>query len=464
MAQKKVILKDGSDDLLPKTLASMVFTEAGLTVEAALQSAGGGGSSSGGGTGNVNVTNGSGLQKDAYYAFQPSAAGALTGKFATLPYASSTAAGLMSGSDKKKLDAILPTIDLPSGLKDLTAESTDEQVFDVFAGILTSLNAGVSTNYPNDKPTVGYYSCLIFAMIQTGQDGYDLHWTLGNNPVSASFEVQASEETGGQQYPLKGAASFTYITSGRLRTVTLTATLNSSGDTATYDFTAEVEESGDDTYWLPSGILDLKAGATHEEILEALGGSINDSRSAIETQKKIYVYNNLLSFDVEIIPVQAKLYMIVSLHLRFSIYDNIRKEWIDKRILCATGNTALSYVKEIYPSGYSLSPSLYSLTSSSTTDDISSAVGGESGLKKIIQAVKDGNRLVIRGTIDGIDAQADIPLKSILYQEAENGNLTIAFSYEVFGVMSYFTYYKTIQYTKSSNTFAVLNSGSKSFT
>ena len=72
MAQKKVILKDGSDDLLPKTLASMVFTEAGQTVEAALQSAGGG-SSSGGGTGNVNVTNGSSLQKDAYYAFQPSA-------------------------------------------------------------------------------------------------------------------------------------------------------------------------------------------------------------------------------------------------------------------------------------------------------------------------------------------------------------------------------------------------------
>ena len=39
MAQKKVILKDGADELLPKTSASMVFTESGQTVEAALQNA-----------------------------------------------------------------------------------------------------------------------------------------------------------------------------------------------------------------------------------------------------------------------------------------------------------------------------------------------------------------------------------------------------------------------------------------
>lgn len=43
MAQKKVILKDGTDELLPKTSASMVFTESGQTVESALKNAGGGG-------------------------------------------------------------------------------------------------------------------------------------------------------------------------------------------------------------------------------------------------------------------------------------------------------------------------------------------------------------------------------------------------------------------------------------
>ena len=452
MAQKKVILKDGSDDLLPKTLASMVFTEAGQTVEAALQNAGGGSSS--GGTGNVNVTNGSGLQKDAYYAFQPSAAGSLTGKFATLPYASSTAAGLMSPSDYDKLDAILPTIDLPSGLKDLTAESTDEQVFDVFAAIITSAGASLSTNYPDGKLAVGYYSCLIFAMIQTGQDGYDFHWTLGNNPVSASFEVQASDDTSGQQYPLKGTASFTYVTSGRLRTVTLTATLNSSGETETYDFTAKVEESGDDTYWLPIEVAYLKAGAKKAEIDEAFGGEekFKEALKAGINKKKVYIYSAV----VGIIPVSVYSLLGSAGYISF-----MYKDFSDTAIIqFIRGST----VNIIYPEGYKLSPSLYTLTTSSSSDDISAAVGGEAGLKEIIQAVKDGNRLVIRGTIDGIDAQADIPLKSILYHEAENGDLMIAFSYEVFGVISYFTYYKTIQYTKSSNTFAVLNSGSKSFT
>lgn len=451
MAQKKVILKDGSDDLLPKTLASMVFTEAGQTVEAALQSAGGGGSSSGGGTGNVNVTNGSGLQKDAYYAFQPSAAGSLTGKFATLPYASSTAAGLMSGSDKKKLDAILPTIDLPSGLKDLTAESTDEQVFDVFAGILTSLNAGVSTNYPNDKLTVGYYGCLIISMIQTGQDGYGLHWTLGNNPVSASFEVQASEETGGQQYPLKGTASFTYITSGRLRTVTLTATLNSSGDTATYDFTAKVEESGDDTYWLPTGILNLKAGATLEEIEEVFGGRDAIWRIAHDLAQGKTTRFLIANRATSSIPVSAGTILSINLKLVFFIPE----DFIERRIYWSYSG-ANYYVKDIYTDGYPLSPSLYSLTTSSATDDISAAVGGEAGLKEIIQAVKDGNRLVIRGAYsDQIPITSSTEVISVGYNEGENGDMQLFLSYWVYAGIGATHKILSIAYTKSSNTFAV---------
>ena len=37
---------------------------------------------------------------------------------------------------------------------------------------------------------------------------------------------------------------------------------------------------------------------------------------------------------------------------------------------------------------YQLNSEFYSLTSSSTTDEISVAVGGEAGLKDIVQAVK----------------------------------------------------------------------------
>lgn len=296
--------------------------------------------------------------------------------------------------------------------------------------------------------------------IADGTWGYAYTYNHSRISLVPTFTPPASGE--GDQYQ-KASLELTYVSSGRLRTVTLTATLNSSGDTATYDFTAEVEESGDDTYYLPSAVVGLAAGATHEEILDAFGGSVDDVVNAIKSKKKMFISSNSLSIYHQIMPVSAREMMNVSVYILFPFYST-DSEWKEKSISCVTTNPSMSYVKEIYPSGYSLKPSLYSLTSSSSSDDISAAVGGEAGLKAIIQAVKDGNRLVIRGTIDGIDAQADIPLKSILYQEAENGNLMIAFSYEVFGVTSYFTYYKTIQYTKSSNTFAVLNSGSKSFT
>ena len=454
MAQKKVILKDGGNDLLPKTLASMVFTEAGQTVEEALQNAGGG-SSSGGGTGNVNVTNGSSLQKDAYYTFRPSAAESLTGKFETIPYASGTVSGLMLPSDYNKLAAIRKTIDLPSGLKDLTAESTDEQVFDVFGEMLNSMGAKISTDYPGNKIGVGYLGCLVFSMILSGDESYNFQFALDKNPVSASFEVQAPDDASGQQYPIKGSASFTYVTSGRLRTTTLTATLNSSGDTATYDFKAKVVESGDDTYYLPSDVMLLKSGATKAEIDEAFGGEgkFGEALTAGINKKKTYIYDA----NIGIIPVSSWSLSAVLGRISF-MFD-------------MTGNngpqvksTDGSKVSVIYLKGYSLRPSLYSLTTASSSDDISTAVGGESGLKEIIQAVKDGNRLVIRGELDGFpDFSTDIPLKSVLYQEGENGDLMIAFCYEIFGIMSYSTYYMVIQYAKSSNTFTVLSRGMKSF-
>ena len=52
-------------------------------------------------------------------------------------------------------------------------------------------------------------------------------------------------------------------------------------------------------------------------------------------------------------------------------------------------------VKRIYPKGYALKSELFYLSSSSTSEEISTAVGGESGLKSIIQASRDRNRLVI---------------------------------------------------------------------
>ena len=440
MAQKKVILKDGSDDLLPKTLASMVFTEAGQTVEAALQSAGGG-SSSGGGTGNVNVTNGSGLQKDAYYAFQPSAAGSLTGKFATIPTASASASGLMSNADKSKLDSMKKVVALPASVAEYTADTPSatieadlESAFgEGFAAInLIYIAASLSGDYNRGFPKVyiGDRECLLSGSVETD----------GGSPTGRTLELS-------------------YVTGGKLRTIAITCTISGSGSEQTYAYAAKVVESGDDTYWLPTGILNLKAGATLEEIEEAFGGHDAIWRIAQDLAQGKTTRFLIANRATSSIPVSAGTILSINLKLVFFIPE----DFIERRIYWSYSG-ANSYVKDIYTDGYPLSPSLYSLTTSSTTDDISSAVGGEAGLKEIIQAVKDGNRLVIRGELNGLAGyQSDLSAKSVIYQESENGDITLALCFDVFAIISYSTFYISIQYTKSSNTFKMLSVGSGNF-
>ena len=356
MAQKKVILKDGSDDLLPKTLASMVFTEAGQTVEAALQSAGGGGSSSGGGTGNVNVTNGSGLQKDAYYAFQPSAAGSLTGKFATIPTASASASGLMSNADKSKLDSMKKVVALPASVAEYTADTPsatiEADLESAFGEGLAAINliyiaASLSGDYNRGFPKVyiGDRECLLSGSVETD----------GGSPTGGTLELS-------------------YVTGGKLRTIAITCTISGSGSEQTYAYAAKVVESGDDTYWLPTALHNITSANTPAEVFEALGGEAgyNALHSAIENGKKIYLSGDgLFKYSS---PVSAS-NMVAMTRLLYFIQDISGS--VSQIIIFINGYEPNTRIREIYPSGYSLSPSLYSLTSSSTTDEISSAVGGD---------------------------------------------------------------------------------------
>ena len=104
---------------------------------------------------------------------------------------------------------------------------------------------------------------------------------------------------------------------------------------------------------------------------------------------------------------------------------------------------------------YELRPEVYAFTTDSTSEEISAAVGGESGVKEIIQAVKNGNRLVIRGTLDdfaGMTINQDVQCS--MYAEGSNGDMQIV----LFG-KGYLLWGGTggvlgINYTKSSNTFS----------
>lgn len=205
---------------------------------------------------------------------------------------------------------------------------------------------------------------------------------------------------------------------------------------------------GDDTYYLPYSVAGLEAGATAKQIEAAFGGEgmLEEAARAASNRKKLYIYQDALG----LIPVSASTPFVALGFFSFLYNDN--------------GGTILKYVsaskvKVHYPGGYSLSSSLYSLTTSSPSDEISTAVGGESGLKEIIQAVKDGNRLVIRGEMEGGEEGNTLSTDVIMnsYTEKENGDLVLVYS--LFGPLQGSGYYGgslySLQYLKSSNTFAL---------
>ena len=106
-----------------------------------------------------------------------------------------------------------------------------------------------------------------------------------------------------------------------------------------------------------------------------------------------------------------------------------------------------------YKRGYRLSLSLYSLTGSSASDDIGTAVGGEAGLKEIIQAAKDGNVFFINGKSDNINYRTDLSVN--IFSEDANGDLSISFTGFGYALWEGLGGMMILTYTKSSNTFGV---------
>ena len=117
-----------------------------------------------------------------------------------------------------------------------------------------------------------------------------------------------------------------------------------------------------------------------------------------------------------------------------------------------TKNIKSDEVVEIYNEGYRLNSNFYSLTSSSSSDDISNAVGGESGLKKLIALIKCGNRILIGSSTDFTQLT---PLLPNAITEEENGNIGVllfGIGYALWGSLGGSC---ALSYEKSTNTFKV---------
>lgn len=381
---------------------------------------------SGGGSGNVSVSNAAALVTGKKYAFTPSANGVTDGSFSEIANASNDKDGLMSKADYSKLNGLKDGISLPVNITNLSETSSSEDIISLFSldGVSDAfLIAGMAAMYSN-LPSMEYAA-----------DVMDIY--IGNYKcfVDASYEDS------------KCSLSLTYVVSGKLKTIKINGTNNGNA----WIYSCEIQESGDDTYYLPVALLDLKAGTPSSEIHAAAGGSDEEARikDAIKARKKIYISKNEPTGNYSI-PVSASL---VILNYPFLVFDMPKSMAGDGGISKTIRLTPVAECNVSYKKGYRLSLSLYSLTGSSASDDIGTAVGGEAGLKEIIQAAKDGNVFFINGKSDNINYRTDLSVN--IFSEDANGDLSISFTGFGYALWGGLGGMMILTYTKSSNTFGV---------
>lgn len=209
--------------------------------------------------------------------------------------------------------------------------------------------------------------------------------------------------------------------------------------------------SSSDFYYVPSAVLTLRSSATSDEILAAFGGSEKRTELANAVKEgKIIVIEGSGAYGSAIVP---HCYALGGLLVYMSfIRNNIgTSEYV--RIDLGTS----SKIQVIYANGFKLSSQINVLKSSSTSGEISSAIGGLNGILALKKAVEDGNTIY---------ADAD---NSVLGANEISGRMQLSvtvakyntsYSIVISGVQSSSFYaalsasYLAIDYNTVSNTFS----------
>ena len=409
----------------------------------------GGGSS--GGAGNVNVTNVSTLRNNRLYSFKPSEDGSSVGVFSELPNAGMTNDGLMTSADYEKLITLKPCVYLPIAFEQVNSSTTKEELMQLFSSIpdISISNYG----------TLVYFLSLLCSISNAEGDASLYRFYIGNN--DCFFRGTYSEDGTNLQ------ADFTYIAiGGKLRTISINISNIDSSDMSSADLAINVIDSDDDTFYLPRSIINLET-ATEESLKNAFGGE--DAirafiQEAVLLRKHVYIlYNGIKEVSSGVysgiqwhIPVSINCSAFASISVKISfIYSYDRYSFIHKCInfsYIARDNSCSNIdINNIYLNGYIFDQDLYSLSNSSSSDAISMAIGGASGMKKVIKAIKDGNTFFTVGSLG--DGNQKTQLLPNMYAEKENGDLIISFigfGYMLWGGMGGLL---MINYTKISNTF-----------
>lgn len=395
----------------------------------------GGSGEGGGGYGNVNVTNAAELKAVRNYVFKPSNDGSTDGTFVEIKNASENNDGLISKEDYSKLKKIKESLNIPAAVINLSEKSSNEEIVAAWG----------------DDPSFVYGLC-VYIEIANSQDFIESFWDhyIGNYRCTLNAKCDESSE--------KNMLEISYIAfGGKFRTIRI----NISKSDDTYAHTCEIEESGNDTYYLPSEVYSLEKGISNSECEAIFGGvsGIIGLKEAISRGKKIYLnYKNSSCFHS--IPVSAVFItaggILNYIRLHFITQENSA---IDNYSYLKSIHIALSSKFKVisfnvfkkYNYVYILKADLLKLTNESSSNDISSAVGGETGLNNIIKAVNDGNQLLLKGSFEGVIYSVNLSCSII---NSDNGDIQIVLSGQAYGLWGGIVSCCSISYNKADNTFS----------
>lgn len=381
---------------------------------------------SGGGTsggGNVNVTNKSSLSASKHYAFKPSSDGSLTGEMSLVPNATSAADGLMPHAMFSKLDRIKEVLAFPAEVLDLTPESASGEIAGLFEGLELPLESiiiyyalALKADYDASIPLK-----VFIGNVEAFVSGGDLNMD-GSDVASASLYVS-------------------YIDKGVLSTIILSFVMEGSSPV----FSFKKESASQEYYYLDPMIKEAKNTWTKDDLTEAFGSSekvLEFITEVFSNGRKPYILqvtDNLIAGKATGIPVTAEFTGVLGVYFILS-FDTVGDIFnyngtIIHKIIKGVGSISTpllqATVSEIHLPGYKANILLYEITGESSSEDISKAVGGETGLLSMINAAKDGNNIIISGTpglMESSGASVCVILDTMAITTSDNGDMNIALS------------------------------------
>lgn len=217
-------------------------------------------------------------------------------------------------------------------------------------------------------------------------------------------------------------------------------------------------------YYLSSSILDLNKESTADEILSAFGGyekieefltevAVNGKLGVIRKKTKEIISDKSFNIPISFVFTGFLLSYFTIEFVKTSSTDPLDQKKISISIQYDSTNHSIKKfnIVETYPTGFRMNSSFYNIVSESTNEEISSAIGGESGMRKLIHAIEDGNSIYINGTSP---TKQRTELFPDIYMIDENGDMNVilfGFGMNLWGVVGG---YLVISYEKSSNTFS----------